>query len=111
MYNQPMRHYDISDKDREAIEKKELEEFDHRRLRGTGYDMMKIRDQGWGKIFPEKASGKEVVLEWHVDYAPDEEWPEYAARNSLPRGKFKLKVGSEEAIIDKDAFERLLRWV
>lgn len=119
LYTDGMNHHDISDKDRQAIEKKELNEFEQRRLRGTGYDMMVNRDRGWGVIHDELTSN-DVVLEWHVE--DEKRYPMQVTESSdgnrievfprkIPADCFVLKIGKEEAIIKKEAFQKLFRWV
>lgn len=109
----------ISQKDRDAIDKKELEEFEQRRVRGTGYDLMKDRDRGIGWIHDERVEGKSVEIAWPVEdekrypymttLTPDGKKLEvYSPR--IPAGKFMLRIGNEEALIDKEAFQKLFRW-
>lgn len=115
-----MQYINISDKDRQAIEKKELDEFEQKRLRGTGYDMMVQRDRGWGKIHDERIEGQDVVINWNVEES--KRYPYQTTMTDdgkkvevfpprIPEGKFLLNIGDRQALIDKNAFEKLLRWV
>lgn len=105
-----MSYINIQEKDNAAIEKKELAEFERKRLRGTGYDMMKTRDRGWGKLHEDRCGGKDVTIEWHVDYEKSEPM-DYETKTPIPVGKFLLTVGEERVLIDKQAFEKMFRWV
>lgn len=115
-----MSHIDISHKDRQAIEKKEFQEYEQRRLRGTGYDMMKFRDVGIGWLHNNKVEGKDVEIKWHVD--EEKRVPHTVSETSdgkrievftarIPEDKFLLRIGEEEALVDKVAFQKLFRWV
>lgn len=114
-----MSYINISEKDRQAIEKKELNEYEQRRLRGSGYDMMKYRDIGIGWIHNDKVEGKPVEISWHVE--DEKRVPHQVLTNSdgrrievygpkIPEDKFLLRIGNEEALIDKVAFQKLFRW-
>lgn len=113
-----MSYTNISDKDRQAIDKKELDEFEQRRLRGTGYDMMKNRDVGIGWIHNNMIEGKPVEIKWHVEDAKRVPHQRFISSQGdievygpkIPEDKFLLKIGNEEALIDKMAFQKLFRW-
>lgn len=115
-----MKYHSIEEKDRAAIEKTEIDEFEARRLRGTGYDMMKHRDKGWGRIHEEQCGGKTVEIEWHV--AEKNRYPYQVSMTQsgdkievfpakIPKDKFILRIGKEEAVINTEAFRKLFRWV
>lgn len=115
-----MNHHLITDKDRQAIEKSELDEFERRKLRGTGYDMMTHRDRGWGRLHDERTAGKEVEVFWSVEDGreipmqvteTDEEKRVEVYPPKIPQDKFLIRIGNEEALIDKEAFQKLFRWV
>lgn len=96
----------ITDTERQAIQKKEIKEFEQKELRGTGYRLMHERDRGWG--FMQDITGKEVVVEWHIDEVKREDGKAY---RNVPEGHFVLRAGKEEIILDKEVFHKILRWV
>jgi hypothetical protein len=98
----------LTDLEHEAIAKKDMAEFDQKRLRGTGYDMMRLRDKGWGTM--RNRLGGEVTIEWNIDEA-HEEPEDGVAYTKIPADMFKLTIGKTEALVDKAAFQKLFRWV
>lgn len=115
-----MSYVNITEKDKQAIEKKELQEYEQRRLRGTGYDMMKYRDIGIGWLHNDKVQGKPVEIRWHVEdekripvgsFLSSDGQTIHIYSSNIPEDKFVLKIGNEEALIDKQAFQKLFRWV
>lgn len=100
-----MSYIDITEKDKQAIEKSEIDEFERKRLRGTGYELMKTRDMAYG-LLP-SINGGELHVEWSVDNALREDGKLY---RNVPSGCIVLRINKEEVIVDADAFRKLLRW-
>lgn len=98
----------ITDTERQAIEKQEITEYTQKELRGTGYRMMHHRDKGWGAM--QSVNGKEVILEWNIEGGARER-AEYEAYTHVPEDCFLIRIGKESALIDKEMFRKLHRWV
>lgn len=114
-----MTHISITDTEKRAIRDKEFEEYEQKRLRGTGYELMKDRDRGYGWI-PNEYGGGAVEIAWHVEEEKiqptqvtqtDDGQIVEVYRSQLPKDKFVLRIGDEQALLDKEAFQKLFRWV
>jgi len=97
----------ITDTENQAIEKRELLDYEQRELRGTGYAMMTHRDKGYGKMGT--VDGKEIALEWNIE-GGSRKRQDYEAYSSIPNDTFKLTVGNETVLIDKNTFHKIYRW-
>lgn len=74
---------------------------EHGVSREMGFELMKVRDQGWARIRPRAVSGgKSVAMEWNTD-----------ARQKFPKGHFMLHIGDEYVLLSAEEFRKVLRWV
>lgn len=99
-------------------EKAEIEASERTDRRRGGFELMGVRDRGWGRI-KDYAGSREVVMEWHSD-APLEDG---VLRTYVPDGKFLIRIPSryykghpkyekgQVLAFDKEEFMRWLRWV
>jgi hypothetical protein len=82
-------------------EKQEIEASERRERRKGGYDLMHVRDRGWGKL------DNGVVMSWHVE--PEKRY-EGITYSGIPDGYFVLHTGKDSHVFDKEDFMRWLRW-
>lgn len=96
----------ISETERQAIRKEELKDFKQKELRASGYYLRHDRDRGWGAM--QDITGKEVVLEWHIEEELREEGKAYS---NVPKTHFIINAGGQQLILDKETFRKIYRWV
>lgn len=86
----------------EAQAEKELAEYERQQNRDKGHELAKIRDEGYSRVGTSRVS-----LVWYVDTP----LKDGEARAFTPPGMFRIRVGNEEALLDKEEFLKVFRWV
>jgi hypothetical protein len=86
----------------DEIEAAERAADDRKHSRGNGFDMMSVRDRGWGRL----PNG--TVMEWWVEPGKRRDGIAYS---NVPQGMFLLHTEKQDIMFDADDFRKLLRWV